>query len=358
MIPMLDLRREYEWMKADIDAAIEECLKHQRWINGAEVTTLERVVADYIGVKHCVGVASGTDALVLALEAWGLDGENIATTPFTFVATADAILRVGGIPVFVDIEPDTFNMKLDEIPVDVQGVIPVHLYGCPCDMDKLACLGMAVIEDCAQSFGALYNGKKTGSLGDAAAFSFFPSKNLGCFGDGGIVATNNADVAEQVRILARHGGKDKYDCERLGYNSRLDTMQAAILLAKMKYIDTLNWMRMQRAGWYRELLAGIDWLTLPAPNEGHVYHQFTVRVKNGKRDELAKYLKANGVDTMVYYPVPLHKMKLFRDRCYIHGSLENAERAAAEVLSLPIEPLMSRQEVEQVAEAVRKFTWQ
>lgn len=378
-IPMLDLRLEFEYMKDDIESAIGKCMEHQKWILGPEVAELEANVAGYLGVKHCAGVSSGTEALVLSLRALAIKtkgteyftrDDRIITTPFTFTATGDAILRSGATPVFVDIDPLTYNMDVNNIKSyvganrsKVVGIMPVHLYGHSCDMDNIMTLadenGLFVIEDVAQAFGGQWKGLKLGSVGNAGAYSFFPSKNLGGFGDGGMVATNDSELAELVRVLLKHGGRDKYNVDHIGYNARLDTLQAAILLAKLRYLDEFNELRRSVAGLYEDALGGLNGLFLPkaspAADVHHVYHQYTVRVAGGRRDELQKYLNDNQVSTMVYYPVPLHMMKVFRGRSIVHGNLREAEKAVKEVLSLPIEPLMTDDAIAQVAGAVRRF---
>ncbi len=376
-IEMLDLPAQYEYMKRDIDLAVADCLKEQKWILGPQVKELEDRISSYLGVKHCIGTSSGTDALVLCLRAFALIRKNkeyfdkrdeIITTPFTFTATGDAILRSGATPVFVDIEPDTFNIDTKKIEEylncassNVAGIIPVHLYGQPCKMDRIQEIakkyGLFVLEDAAQAFGAEYGGKKAGSIGDAGALSFFPSKNLGGFGDGGMVSTNDSGLAELVRRLLKHGGKDKYNVDHIGYNARLDTLQAAILLAKFKYIDEFNDKRRALASVYNTGLAGQDPVVIPKEIENikHVYHQYTVRVPNGKRQQVQERLRENGISTMVYYPVALHKMKVFAGRSILHGALEEAERACEEVLSLPIEPLMGNSETKKILTLILKI---
>lgn len=377
-IPMLDLRCEYEYMRRDIDSALRKCLAHQRWIFGPEVDEFEDVNRAYLGVRHCIGVASGTDALVLSLRALAMQRkgqeyfdrqDGIITTPFTFTATGDAILRAGATPIFVDIDPFTCNIdvqKLREclnspglVRFNVVGILPVHLYGQACNMDEITAIArehaLFVLEDVAQAYGGTWKGKRLGSFGNCGAFSFFPSKNLGGFGDAGMVATNDDSVADIVRILLKHGGRDKYNVDYIGYNSRLDTLQAAVLLAKFKYIEEFNDRRREIARLYTRELSDIPGLLLPlSPGiNGHVYHQYTIRTP--KRDELKNYLGGNGVSTMVYYPAPLHKMKVFERRMKTMGRLENAERAALEVLSLPIEPLQTLQDTKRVVRFVRKF---
>lgn len=412
-IPMLDLKSEYLYMKADIDAAIACCLEHQQWILGPEVKEFEDKVAQYLGVRHCIGTSSGTDALILALRALAIKTKGqeyfdrsdlIITTPFTFTATGDAILRAGGTPLFVDIDPTTYNLDpllirtcLTSFPHGLSistiahsksrviGIVPVHLYGQPSHMDEIMSIateyGLFVAEDCAQAFGAEWqaiDGKrqKVGASGDIGCFSFFPSKNLGGFGDAGMVSTNDDELDDLIRMLLKHGGKDKYNVNHIGYNARLDTLQAAILLAKLPYIDEFNYRRRNIAELYVNGLQGLDGLIFPIAYRplptthcfSHVFHQFTLRASNDSfpianrplplafmRDALQQHLRASGIDSMVYYPVPLHKMKVFKGMSNIFGQLHEAEQAASEVLSLPVEPLQSNEDTFRVIEAIKKF---
>jgi len=376
-IPMLDLKREYEYMKKDIEVAIQNCLDHQQWILGPEVKRLESELAEYLGVKHCIGVASGTDALVISLRALAikLKGEEyfnkedeIVTTPFTFTATGDSILRAGATPVFVDIEPSTFNLDANRVEEYLKkytdkmvGIIPVHLYGQACNMDKITEIAnkynLFVLEDVAQALGGMWKEKRLGSIGTAGCFSFFPSKNLGGFGDGGMIATNDEGIANLSRMLRVHGGKDKYNVDHIGYKSRLDTLQAAILLAKYKYLDEFNTRRREIAKIYNDELKGIEEVVLPEeqPSSCHVYHQYTIRVKKGKREILKQFLQEKGISSMVYYPLPLNKMQVFQKRCKICGGLSETEKAVEEVLSLPVEPLLTQEEVLSITHAVKEF---
>lgn len=382
-IPMLDLKLEYEYMKVEIDQAIRGCLDHQQWILGPEVKELETKIASYLGVRDCIGVSSGTDALVLSLRALAIKTkgqeyfdrtDEIITTPFTFTATGDAIVRAGATPVFVDIDPVNYNIHPALIQeyiaaqkkkgtLKVVGIIPVHLYGRSCDMDAIMQVagedGFFVIEDVAQAFGGMWEGRKLGSIGTTGCFSFFPSKNLGGFGDGGMVATNDAANADLLRMLLKHGGKDKYNVDHIGYNARIDTLQAAVLLAKFKYIDELNEKRKNIAALYNRELSEIDGIGLPLrfaeSDDLHVYHQFTLRVKQGKRDLLQTYLSENGISSMIYYPVCLHTMKVFSERCKISATLSHAEAAVQEVLSIPIEPLMEDPMTMSIAAMIKRF---
>jgi len=383
-IPMLDLKLEYEYMKSDIDGAIQKCLDHQKWILGPEVKELETRIAEYLGVKQCIGCSSGTEALVLSLRALAIKTKGqeffdrsdlIITTPFTFTATGDAILRSGATPVFVDIDPTTYNIDplqirqaLSSLPsgARIVGILPVHLYGQACQMDEIMKIAeehkLFVVEDIAQAFGGTWKGKKLGSIGATGCFSFFPSKNLGGFGDGGMISTSDDELNDLMRMLLKHGGKDKYNVDHIGYNARLDTLQAAVLLAKFKYIDEFNEKRRNIAKIYDNGLKGLEALVLPITHHPspttdlyHVVHQYTIRSVNGKRDPLQKHLTENGISTMVYYPFPLHRMKVFADKSRVIGSLENSEQAAAQVLSLPVEPLMKEDEAVRVVEAVKTF---
>jgi dTDP-4-amino-4,6-dideoxygalactose transaminase len=384
-IPMVNLKLEYEYMKDEIDSVIKRCLEHQNWILGLEVKELEDSIAEYLGVKHCIGVSSGTEALVLSLRALAIKikgkeyfdkADEIITTPFTFTATGDAILRAGAKPVFIDIDPVTYNIDSIKIreyltqhsklktqnSANVIGIIPVHLYGQSCDMDRINAIaeeyGLFVVEDVAQAFGGRWRGKRLGSIGTTGAFSFFPSKNLGGFGDGGMVSTDNDEIARLVRMLLKHGGKDKYNVDHIGYNARLDTIQAAVLLAKFKYIDEFNERRREVAAIYNEGLKGIDGVSLPAytslSDAYHVYNQYTIATINTKkRDEIQRHLKENKISSMVYYPVPLHRMKVFGDGRSRTGSiLHNAEKASCIVLSLPIEPLQGKDVTQMVIDAI------
>jgi len=368
-ILMLDLKRQYEYMRRDINPVIRKCLKRQQWILGPEVKKFEEKISEYLGVKHCLGVSSGTDALVLCLRALAIKlkgreyfdrDDRIITTPFTFIATGDAILRAGATPVFVDIDPVTYNINVNKVKdylisaSNVVGIVPVHFYGQACDMDDILRIAkeckLFVVEDVAQAFGGKWKERKLGSMGDINAFSFFPSKNLGGFGDGGMVATNNNEMVQITELLRRHGGKDGRNAEYIGYNARLDALQAGVLLAKMKYIEEFNDKKRKNAEIYNEGLKAIKGIMLPASlrEAHHVYHQYTIRVLNGRRDELQRYLNANGIGTRVYYPTPLHKMEVFQGKCETLESLKEAEKASREVLSLPIDPLLTQKELKKV----------
>ncbi len=347
-IPIYDPRPEIAALRSEIDAAIRRVVDSGRFILGPEVEAFEREVAEYLGVRHAIGLNSGTDALVIGLRALGVGpGDEVITTPFTFFATAEAISLVGAKPVFVDVDPRTFNIDPALIPAALtertKAIVPVHLYGQAADMDPILEIarqyGLKVLEDTAQAFGGEYKGKKLGTIGDAGAFSFFPTKNLGGFGDGGLLATNDDGVAEMARMLRTHGAKKKYRNEILGYNSRLDTLQAAVLRVKLRHIDAFNEARRALAHAYTAQLAELEGVTplYEAPYGTHVYHQYTVRIADGRRDEVAAGLAERGIGAMIYYPTPVHRLPIYNEPA---GCCPLAEAAAEEVLSLPIGPFL------------------
>lgn len=359
-IPVLDLRPEIDSLWEELTSAIEGVLRSGQFIMGPNVKAFEEEAAAYLGVRHAVGVNSGTDALVIALQAAGVgEGDEVITTPFTFFATAEGVSRLGATPVFVDIDPLTFNIDPGLIEAAVtprtKAILPVHLYGQAADMDPIMEVakkyGLKVIEDTAQAFGGEYKGKKLGTIGDAGCFSFFPSKNLGAFGDGGLIATDDDEIAERARMLRVHGAKKKYYNEVIGYNSRLDALQAAILRVKLPYIDGWNEGRRRAAQRYNELLEDIPGIITPyeAPYAKHVYHQYTVRVMNGRRDQVKEHLQQQGISTMVYYPVPVHKLPVYAQNAV---TLPEAEKAAGEVLSLPVWPEITESVQTKVVEAL------
>lgn len=360
-IPLLNLTREIEELWPELIQAISGVLRAGQFILGPGVQALEQELAAFLGVQYTIGVNSGTDALLISLRAAGVGpGDQVITTPYTFYATAEVISLLGAEPVFVDIRPDTFNMDIDQIAAQItprtKAILPVHLFGQAADMDGLLNLarqsGLKVIEDTAQAFGGEYRGRKLGSLGDAGAFSFFPSKNLGAYGDGGLIATNDPKIAEQARMLRAHGARRKYYNEVVGYNSRLDELQAAILRVKLPRVESWNSARRQTAQIYEELLSGIPDLALPveASYARHVYHQYTVRVLKGQRDRVQKELTRVGISTMVYYPVPVHRLPVYQE---LGLNLPVAEQAAEEALSLPMGPYLTRKEQEAVCSALK-----
>jgi dTDP-4-amino-4,6-dideoxygalactose transaminase len=375
MIPLCDLTQQYLSLKAEIDEAMQRVAEEGHYILGPNVRALEQEVASFCGCRYGVGVANGTDALHLALRALNVgSGDEVITTPFTFIATTEAIGMVGATPVFVDIDPLTFNIDPNRIEAAItartKAILPVHLYGQPCEMDAIMDIahrrGLYVVEDCAQAIGATYRGRPVGSFGDAGCISFFPSKNLGCFGDGGMVVSSNQELAGRVEILRRHGGRVKYHHDELGLNSRLDELQAAILRIKFPKLPRWNELRRKCAYEYNTLLEHLPHMTLPhewspgeykvpaanPPSGGQdvmqaVYHQYTIRVEN--RDQVARRLTDSGIGNAVYYPVPLHLQKVHQGLGYSIGSFHNAESAARKCLSLPMFPELSKEQQERVA---------
>jgi dTDP-4-amino-4,6-dideoxygalactose transaminase len=377
-VPTLDLSDDITMNWAAYSEAVASVLKSGRFILGPNVTAFEGELASYLGVKHVIGCNSGTDALVLSLRALGIGpGDEVITTPFTFFATAEAISLVGATPVFCDIERETLNVNValaaELVTERTKGIIPVHLFGLPADMAAVMTFatahGLAVIEDVAQALGASCSpsnslgcctnnpgctGRKVGSLGALSAMSFFPSKNLGAFGDGGAVATNDDELARQVRMLANHGSERRYENEMLGYNSRLDEIQAAILRVKLPRLDEDNAGRIAVATRYNELFDGEAGVTTPLLSNGgsaSVFHQYTLQIHGGRRDHVAQALADLGISTMVYYPIPVHRLPVY-DRPA--GLCPVAEEAAQTVLSLPIWPTMSADIQQRVATELKR----
>jgi dTDP-4-amino-4,6-dideoxygalactose transaminase len=345
MIPILDLTEQYRRLRAEIDRAVDDVLGGGQYINGPNVEALENEIAAYIGTRSAVGLNSGTDALHLALRALDIGpGDEVITTPFTFVATTEAVGMVGASPVFVDIDPQTFNIDPAAIAAAVTprtaAIMPVHLYGYPAPMAEILNIaskrGLAVVEDCAQAIGASIDGKRVGSFGDVGAFSFFPSKNLGAYGDGGMVTTDSPELAQRFRSLRAHGGRVKYHHNELGVNSRLDELQAAILRVKLPHLDSWIDARRTHARNYSDELQHAFAVPVEATLARHVFHQYTIRV--AERDRVQKALLAAGIQTMIYYPVPLHLQEVHSSLGLGAGSFPNSERAANEVLSLPMFP--------------------
>jgi len=360
MIPMVDLKKQFHEIKEDVFRVLTEILESSRYILGANVSEFEKKVADYYGVREAIGVASGTDALHLSIDALGIgEGDEVITTPFTFFATVEAILYTGATPVFVDIESDTLNIDVDQIEANItkktKAILPVHLFGHPADMGKISYIAkknkLKVIEDCAQSFGAGVCGKKVGSIGDAGCFSFYPSKNLGCYGDGGMITLNNLKVADIIRELRNHGSKGSYRHKRIGFNSRLDEIQAGILLVKLKRLNEYNRKRRQNAELYTKLLSGKVKCPVEKKGSYHVFHQYTIM--SHKRDEIQQRLKENGVSSVIYYPVPLHLQKALKFLGYQKGDLPVAEKASQEVLSLPMYPELEESSITKIAEIIK-----
>ncbi|CUT00216.1 DegT/DnrJ/EryC1/StrS family aminotransferase [Candidatus Kryptobacter tengchongensis] len=363
-VPIFTPVRQYMNLKEEIDLAIQKILSKGNFILGDEVREFEESVAQYLGVKHAIGVASGTDALQIALMAIGLKpGDEVITTPFTFVATAEAIVLLGGKPVYVDIDERTYNLNPDlieeKITEKTKAIIPVHLYGQPAEMDKILDIArkynLYVIEDSAQAFGSEYKGRKVCTFGDIACISFFPTKNLGAFGDAGMITTNNDELAEKIKMIRVHGSKIKYNHEIIGFNSRLDTIQAGILLVKLKYLDIWNERRIEIAKRYNGAFKDVGDIVIPysEPYNKHIYHQYTIRTKH--RDELAQFLKEKGIQTAVHYPIPLHLQRAFSNLGYKQGDFPISERCSKEVLSLPMFPELKDEEIDYVIESIREF---
>lgn len=357
---MVNLKAQYAEIKAEVEQGLAETIDNCAFILGPNVQAFEQECAQYLGVKHAIGVASGTDALHLALIAEGIGaGDEVITTAFTFIATAEAIKYVGAVPVFVDIDPRTFNISPEAIASAItpktKAVMPVHLFGQPADMTEIQQLcaqhQLKLIEDCCQSFGARINGKQTGALGDAAGYSFFPSKNLGAFGDGGLVVTNNDTTAAKIKQLRNHGSDVRYYHDVIGYNSRLDEMQAVILRAKLKRIDQYNQARRRVAHLYSELLADLPVVTPYEDGLGeHVYHQYTLL--SDRRDAVLKALQAQNIGCAVYYPVPLHQQNVFKDEC-AGLSLPVTESVSAHCFSLPICPYLADESIKEIVGVIR-----
>jgi dTDP-4-amino-4,6-dideoxygalactose transaminase len=363
-IPVLDLGPELELLWEELSAEALRVIRSGRFVLGPDVEGFEDAAAEYLGVRHAIGLNSGTDALVIGLRALGVEpGDEVVTTPFTFFATAEAISLIGAAPVFADIDAESFNLDPAAAEAAVtdrtRAIIPVHLFGRPADhaaIAEIACRhGLRLLEDCAQAIGAaVEDGRKVGGLGDAGTFSFYPTKNLGGFGDGGLLTTDDDDVAEIARMLRMHGERRRYHNEMLGYNSRLDALQAALLRVKLRRLDEFNAGRREAARRYGELLSDLETtgrLTAPAVTDGHIFHQYTIRVRDGRRDEVRKALDAAGVGTMVYYPIPVHRLSVYAET-YAGIELPAAEAAAEEVLSLPIWPSIDPQTQERVAAAL------
>ncbi len=366
-IPILDLNNEVTLLWDELSAAVQGVLRSGAFILGPEVQKFEAEVQDYLGVKHAIGLNSGTDALVIGLRAMGIKaGDEVITSSFSFFATAEAIEIIGAKAVFVDIDPATFNLDVKQVETKVtsksRALLPVHLYGQAADMGALLDLAkrhkLKVLEDVAQAFGSDYKGKKAGAIGDAGAHSFYPTKNLGAYGDGGMITTNDDEIAKQVRVLRDHGSPRKYHHVTVGYNSRLDSIQAAILRVKLKHIDAWNDARRASAHHYTKLLGGVPGVT-PPPEAGysrHVYHQYTIRIANGKRDHVREALTADGIASMIYYPEAMHQAPFFATRAKSEGSAwaqPQSEQACQEVLSLPIGPRLTLAEVERVVAVIR-----
>lgn len=371
-VPLLDLSRQYASVRAEVLAAVDAVCDSQHYILGEAVTNFETAAAQFLGAKACIGCASGTDAIFLALAAAGIGaGDEVVTTPFSFFATASSITRVGARPVFADIDPETFNLdpasvqKLLGHRVRLRAILPVHLYGQCADMDAFCRIGsghnLFVIEDAAQAFGATWRGRRAGTLGEIACFSFYPTKNLNAFGDAGAVTTNDQRIADHVRLLRAHGSRQRYYHEEIGWNSRLDSVQAAVLSVKLKYLEQWNRQRQRHAETYNRLFerSGLASSGSPVripktvPETSHIYHQYVIRAQH--RDELRAFLTQRNIGSEIFYPVPLHRQRCFDYLGYAEGSLPVSEAAAREVLALPMFAELTEEEIRTVVDAVADF---
>lgn len=373
-IPPLDLSRQYQTIAPEIESAVLQVMASGRYIGGQPVQDFEQQFAQYIGTAECVSCANGTDALYLALRALDIGpGDEVITTPFTFMATAETISLVGATPVFVDIEPETFNLDLSQVPNAItektRAIIPVHLFGQPVDMTQVMAIasthGLAVIEDVAQAAGSEWRGQKAGSIGHLGCFSFFPTKNLGAFGDGGAVTTNDSTLAAKIRILKDHGATQRYYHEKIGINSRLDALQAAILQIKLLYLDRWNDRRRAVAADYHQRLVDFPGVILPqeTPGSRAVWNQYTIRVKSqeltaknpakNRRNYLRQELQNQGISSTVYYPLPLHLQPVYQHLGYRPGEFPWVERICEEVLSLPMFPELSQEEIASVVQGLK-----
>ncbi len=362
-VPLVDLKRQYHSIKEEVASAIQDVLESQAFILGPQVKEFETLFASYCNTKHAIGVSSGTDALLLALKSLGIGiGDEVITSPFTFFATVGSICNTGAKPVFVDIEPESFNIRPDLIEKCIskktKAIIPVHLYGQCADMDPILEIAkkhdIGVIEDSAQSIGAEYKDKKSGSIGDLGCFSFFPSKNLGGLGDGGMITCNNDDLGELIYMLRIHGGKPKNYYSIIGINGRLDTIQASVLIKKLGHIEFWCEKRREKASYYTERMKGLNLVTPEIMSfNKHVFHQYVIRTK--ERDRLMEHLTAKNIGCAVHYPVPQHLQKCLAYLGYKEGDLPEAENAAKETVSLPIFPEITKEEQDYVIDTINEF---
>ena len=363
-VPLLDLQAQYATIRDEIRPVVERVIESQQFILGPEVEAFEQEVAAYCGAKYAIGVSSGTDALLIALMAAGIGkGDEVITTPYSFIATATSISRVGAIPVFIDIDPKTYTIDpkaiADEITDATKAIMPVHLFGQCAEMKPILDLAkqqnMLVIEDAAQAIGAGQNGVKAGTMGAFGCFSFFPSKNLGGFGDGGLVTTNDDAFAQRVKELRQHGGKDKYRNAMIGINGRLDALQAAVLRVKLTHLDAWSAARREHAEYYTQAFQGMKEAQTPitAPGNTHIYNQYVLRVE--RRDELQAHLNAHQIGNAIYYPIPIHLQECYDILGYQETDFPAAEQAAAETIALPVYPELTRAQQDYVIETIRAF---
>ena len=368
MIPILDLKKQIAPIRQELDAAIKKIIDNANFILGKEISDFENEVTKYTHAKHAVGVSSGTDAIKLALIVLDIKaGDGVICPAFTYYATAGAIACIGAIPVFADIEPDTYNIASSSVrnilkgkkKLKIKAIVPVHLYGQCVDMDSILKIArqnrLKVVEDTAQAFGAEYRGRKAGTMGDCGAVSFFPGKNLGTFGDAGMVLTNSKIIDGKLRILRNQGNKEKYNHLVMGYNNRMDTIQAAVLNVKLKYLDSWNKRRQENAEYFNQQFKDLKIKTPIVPKfTTHIYHQYVLRL-NGPGKQLIEHLKNKGIDSRVYYPLPLHLQKCFKYLGYKKGDFPEAEKASLQTLAIPVYPDLTREELHYIVESIKEF---
>lgn len=368
MIPILDLKKQIAPIRSEIDAAIKKVIDNTNFILGKDVADLENEVTKYCNVRYAVGVSNGTDAIRLALLASGIrPGEGVICPAFTYYATAGAIASIGCVPVFADIEPDTYNISSVNIEdvlkkkkkLNIKAIIPVHLYGQCADLDSLLKIAkenkLILIEDAAQAFGAKYKDKYAGTIGDCGAVSFFPGKNLGAFGDAGMVLTNNKNIDDKLRILRNQGNKEKYYHLALGFNNRMDSIQAAVLNVKLKYLDAWNKKRQENADYFNQKLGSLKIRTPFVPKyTTHIYHQYVLRL-DSPSSKLIQHLRNKGIDSRVYYPLPLHLQECFNYLGYKNGDFPESEKASAQTLAIPVYPDLTKEELDYIIESIKEF---
>ncbi|KFF24562.1 DegT/DnrJ/EryC1/StrS family aminotransferase [Chryseobacterium vrystaatense] len=370
-IQMVDLKGQYEKIKTEVDAGIQDCINNTAFINGPAVKEFQQDFEKYLNVKHVIPCANGTDALQIAMMALGLkQGDEIICPAFTYVATAEVMGLLGLIPIMVDVNEDTFDIQLEDLEKyltpNTKAIVPVHLYGQGADMERILAFAekhsLFVIEDNAQAIGSNYTFsdgtvKKTGTVGHIGCTSFFPSKNLGCYGDGGALMTNDDEIALKIRMIANHGQEKKYHHKILGCNSRLDTIQAAVLKVKLAHLDEYSAARNKMADYYDEHLAGISEISVPkrSENSTHVFHQYTLKVKNGKRDGLQKYLAEKNIPSMVYYPLPLYRQEAFQQYVHEGFSLPITEQLCSEVISLPVHTEFDQEVLDYIISEIKNY---
>jgi len=368
MIPILDLKKQIRPIRRELDAAIKKVIENTSFIQGKAVSDFEDAVTKYCNVKYCVAVSNGTDAIKLALLAAGVkSGDSVISPAFTYYATAGAIATIGAIPVFADIDPDTYNISFRSIEDilrhkkknKIKAIVPVHLYGQCADMKGILRLarehGLKVIEDAAQAFGAEYRGRKAGTIGDCGAVSFYPGKNLGAFGDAGMVMTNSKIISDKLKLLRNQGDREKYEHVIIGHNNRMDSIQAEVLKVKLKYLDSWNKKRQKNAEYYNQQLSGLE-IEIPfvQKHRTHIYHQYVLRLY-GAAKNLIEYLRNKGIDARSYYPAPLHLQRCFRYLGYKKGDFPESEKASQETIAIPVYPDLSKKEKDYIVASIKEF---